>query len=194
MNVKESVFMEKIIFYREWLRLDKREFRVLALLADRGSFQGNLMDMCRYFSLNPQTSIRKRLRNSIQTLQEQGFLSCESKGQNYILQAIPKDKEIEMSQEWFKILLRHEYTSESVSWEAVLKVYLWILDNKEPMITNEQIANDLSLSVSTVCSAKNVLEREYNAIDRETITKKIGEDCFRNLGQEITPMAWWSTD
>lgn len=188
------MFQENIVFYREWLKLDKREFRVLALLADRGSFQGNLSDMCRYFSLNPQTSTRNRLHDSIQKLQEQGFLSCEIKGRNYILQAIPKDKEIEMPKEWFKILLQHDYTSESVSWEAVLKVYLWILDNKEPVITNKQIANDLVLSVSTVCSAKNVLEREYHAIERERITERIGEDRFRNLGQEITPMAWWSTD
>ena len=47
--------MENVAFYREWLPLNKKEFRILAMLADfGGEYHGNLTDMCRYFSVSPQ--------------------------------------------------------------------------------------------------------------------------------------------
>ena len=54
------------------------------------------------------------------------------------------------------------------------------------------IAEDLNVSVSTVVSAKNVLEREYENITKRKISEKIGNDTFRNLGQELTAGAWWT--
>ena len=43
--------MENVAFYREWLPLNKKEFRILAMLADfGGEYHGNLTDMCRYIS------------------------------------------------------------------------------------------------------------------------------------------------
>ena len=72
--------MEKITFYREWLPLDKKDFRILALLADKGMFQGNLSDLCRYFSLNPQQRNRNQIRESIQRLKKAKMIVSEVKG------------------------------------------------------------------------------------------------------------------
>lgn len=184
--------MDNIIFYREWLPLDKKDFRILAMLADKGKFQGNLSDLCRYFSLDPQQRNRNQLRGSIQRLRDQGLIVCEISGRTYSLHAIPKDKKIKIPGQWFKTLRRHDYTSEAVSWEATLKVLLWIIDNRSPVITNQRIANDLAISVSTVGYAKNVLEREYNAIVRKRVSEKIGKNTFFTVGQELTACAWWS--
>ena len=62
--------MDDITFYKAWLRLDKKEFRILAMLADQGEFSGNLSDLCRYFSLSPQTRNRTQLSNFLQILLE----------------------------------------------------------------------------------------------------------------------------
>lgn len=58
--------MERIVFYAEWLPLQKKDFRIMAMLADVGEFKGNLSDLCRYFSLNPQQTHRTALRASIE--------------------------------------------------------------------------------------------------------------------------------
>lgn len=184
--------MDNMIFYKEWLTLDKKDFRILAMLAANGKFQGNLSDLCRYFSLDPQQRNRNQLRESIQQLCDQGLIECQMSGRTYTLQAIPKDNEIKMPQEWYETLRRHDYTSEAVSWEAVLKVLLWIIDNPRSVVTNREIAKDLSISVSTVGCAKNVLEREYSAITRKKVSQKLGENYFHTIGQELVATAWWS--
>lgn len=183
--------MEKVIFYREWFPLQKQEFRIMAMLADVGVFEGNLSDLCRYFSLSPQTRNRNQLRSSIEYLQSQGFIKCEAKGRKFIIKAVPKEHEIEMQREWMAHLKNHDYSSESVAWEQVLKEYLWITDNKSPIVTNAEIAADLGVSTSTLGYAKNVLEHEYNAITRKKVSEKIGEDAFRSIGQELSAAAWW---
>ena len=183
--------MGKITFYREWLLLDKKDFRILTMLADKGAFQGNLSDICRYFSLNPQQRNRNQIRESIQRLKKVQMITCEVKGRNYTLGLIPKEKEISIQRNWLYTLRRHEYKKEHVSWEAVLKVLLWIIDNKEQIVTNNEIANDLGVSLTTVVSAKNVLEREYRAIIRRKVSIKTGENSFCTIGQELTASAWW---
>ena len=62
-----------LTFFAEWLLLPKEEFRILVMLADVGEFRGNLSDMCRYFSVDPQTHNRNRFRIAIDELARHGF-------------------------------------------------------------------------------------------------------------------------
>lgn len=184
--------METAVFYLEWLGLDKSLFRILAMLADVGQFRGNLSDLCRYFSLNPQTKTREGLRNAIEELAATGFITCERSGNTYTLRAVPKATEIEIHKEWLHRLKSHDYSSEPVAWEQVLKVHLWImLHSGDPVVKNAAIAADLNISVSTIGSAKNVLQKEYEAITRNYVSKKIGENRFMREGQKLVASAWW---
>ena len=185
---------DKITFYAEWLPLDKKEFRILAMLADKGTFIGNLSDICRYFNLTATSQTRNKLRDSIELLQSQHFINSNLKGRTYNLSLIPKESELKIPQEWYEALLSHSYSADSVAWEMVLKTLLWILlysDNGEQVLTNEWIASELNTSVSTICSAKNVLEKDFEAILRERVSIKLSEGHFMNIGQHITPCAWW---
>lgn len=113
-------------------------------------------------------------------------------GRTYSLRIIPKEKEIALPREWLERVRMHEYSSESVSWEAVIKLLLWLIaHNPEVMITNQQIADDLDVSVSVVVSAKNVLEKDFEAIVKQMISDKLGEDFFIRRGQKIELSAWW---
>lgn len=181
-----------LTFYAEWLPLPKNQFRILAMLADKGTFTGNLSDMCRYFSLNPQDKTRKSLRASIDTLTEQNYIVSSLTNRTYTLTAVPKEQKIAVPRVWVQILRDHNYTSESVAWEQVLKVYLWVWDtDNDTVVKNNMIADDLNISVSTIGSAKNVLEKEYKAITREYISEKLGENYYRRIGQKLTACAWW---
>lgn len=185
--------MPDLTFYREWLGLDKQDFRILAMLAEKdGDYSGTLSDMCRYFSLSEQSKNRAALKNAIQSLTERHWIESAVKGQKYCLRLCPKEKKIKMPAEWFAKVRAHEYFAAAVSWEAVTKVFLWLLDHDcDSTITNSQIADELNISESVVISAKNVLERDFDAITKRYVSEKIAEDLFIRTGQQINCCAWW---
>lgn len=185
-----------LVFYKEWFPLAKSEFRLLVMLADLGSFEGNLSDICRYFSLNPQTKTRNAIKASLQRLETLGFIKCEMSGRNYKIVSLPQAQTILLPRKYFEALVQNKYTTEEVSKEAVLKVFLWISQNQEEIVTNGEISEDLNLSPSTIGSAKNVLEKQFGAIYRRKITEKVetpqGTEVFLTRGQELKSSAWWS--
>lgn len=183
--------MDEIIFYWEWLGLSKAEFNILTMVAERGgTFSGNLSDMCRYQNVTPQSRTRTPLREAIESLTSKGFLTSELRGRTYHLRIVPKATEVRLPQLWVQSVLRHDYSTEEVAAAPVLKVFMWIAHNKMDIVTNDMIAADLGVSVSTVVSAKNVLEREYENITKRKISEKYGEG-YRSLGQELAASAWW---
>ena len=165
--------MEQAIFYREWLPLPKAEFNILAMLAEQGgSFSGNYSDMCRYLGVTPQNRNRQSLQAAIENLTSMGFITHESRGRTQILTVIPKDTEIALPRLWVQSVIRHDYSSESVAFAQVLRVFMWIAENKMDIVTNDMIAAGLNISASTVVSAKNVLEREYENITKRKVSEK----------------------
>ena len=185
--------METAIFYREWLPLPKAEFNILAMLAEQGgSFSGNYSDICRYLGVTPQNNNRQTLRAAVESLAAAGFITHESQGRTQILKVQPKATEIPLPRAWVQSVIRHDYSSESVAFAQVLKVFAWIAGNKMEIVTNDMIASDLNISASTVVSAKNVLNREYENITKKRISEKLSGTTFRNLGQELRANAWWT--
>ena len=183
--------MEKVVFYRDWLLLPKAEFNVLTMIAEQGgTFTGNWSDMCRYINLTPQDRNRKVLQNAVESLTSKGFIAWDSRGRTQTLKVIPKATEIIIPKQWVQSVVRHDYSSEDVAFAPVLKLFLWIAQNELEIVTNDMIAADLGVSVSTVVSAKNVLEREYENITKRKVSEKRGEG-FRTLGQELTASAFW---
>ena len=186
-----------LVFYREWFPLPKGEFRILAMLADKGQFSGNLSDLCRYFFVNPQTATRNRLANQINSLEEQGYIKVKRKGRTYTLTAIPKARIIKIAREHYELIRTRTRTpdGESVAWENVLKVYLWALENNfDNIITNQMIQDDLLLSAGVICSAKNVLDREFGAIHRQKVSKVTSDGEIYTIGQNIGASAFWDTE
>ena len=185
--------MARAIFYWEWLPLPKAEFNILAMLAEQGgSFSGNYSDMMDYFHVSRQQNNRQVLRTAIESLAATGFITHRSQGRTQILTIIPKDTEIPLPRAWVESVIRHDYSSESVAFAQVLKVFAWIVWNKAAVVTNDLIAMDLNVSASTVVSAKNVLKREYENVRQRNVSEKLGDHFFRNLGQELEANAWWN--
>ena len=183
--------IEYVAFYEEWLPLPKAEFNVLAMVAEQGgTYAGNLSDMCRYLNVTPQSRNREPLRSAIESLTSKGFLSCDTRGRTHYLKVIPKDTEVKIPKVWVQSVIRHDYSSENVAFAPVLKVFLWIVQNRMEVVTNAMIAAELGISESTVCSAKNVLQYEYENISRRKISEKRG-DFFCTLGQELAASAFW---
>ena len=187
------IAMEQAIFYWEWLPLPKAEFNILAMLAEQGgSFSGNYSDMCRYLGVTPQDRNRQVIRTAIESLSAAGFISHESQGRTQILTVIPRATEIPLPRLWVQSVIRHDYSGQSVAFAQVLKVFAWVVAHRKGIVTNDMIAADLNVSASTVVSAKNVLKREYENVRQRNVSEKLGENFFRNLGQELEANAWWT--
>ena len=189
--------MNKLVFYREWFPLPKGEFRIMALLADKGTFRGNLSDLCNYFFVSPQTRNRNALREQINSLVEHGFITVEHTGRTYTLTAVPKAEKIVIAREHYERIKTRARRSEgeSVAWECVLKVYLWARENNyDDIITNLMIQTDLDLSVGVICSAKNVLDREFGAIHRRKVSKQREGGEIRTIGQNLGTSAFWDCE
>ena len=185
--------MERVIFYWEWLPLPKAEFNILAMLAEQGgSFSGNYSDMMRYLGVTRQNNNRQTLRAAVESLAAAGFITHRSQGRTQILKILPKATEIPLPRAWVQSVIRHDYSSESVAFAQVLKVFAWIVWNKAAVVTNDLIAMDLNVSASTVVSAKNVLKREYENVRQRNVSEKLGDNFFRNMGQELEANAWWT--
>lgn len=188
--------MEHITFYREWFPLPKGEFRILAMLADRGQFRGNLSDLCRYFFVSPQTRNRDALRDQISALEKKGFITVQLAGRTYTLTAVPKAGKIEIAREHYNRIRTRERPpdGEAVAWECVLKVYLWAWENDyDSIITNLMIATDLNLSFGVICAAKNVLDREFEAIHRRKVSRLMWNGEIHTKGQNLSGSSFWNS-
>lgn len=118
---------EKVAFYREWLPLPKNDFRILAMLADKGgSFKGSLADMCRCLNIGSgQSKTNSRLRASIESLTADGFITHQKQGNTYTLSLVPKETKIEVFRKWVDdVIYVKGFKSESVAWEQVLKMLI----------------------------------------------------------------------
>ena len=183
------------MFFREWFPLPKGEFRIMAMLAEKGQFRGNLSDLCRYFSVSPQTKSRRALKNQISELEKKGFITVQKTRNTYTLKAIPKVKRIEIERGYYEqIRKRHrEPEEESVAWECVLKVYLWIsVNDYDSLINNQMLKEDLDLTDGVICSAKKVLDKEFGAIHRHKVSKKVSNGEIHTLGQHLGASAFWN--
>ena len=184
--------MKECIFYKEWLHLPKDQFNILAMIAaSGGEFRGNLTDICNYLSITPQSRNRNRIKDSLNRLSFDGWIACNKEGRTLLLALIPKETEISLPLEWVDLVINHQY-SEGVAWANVLKLYIWIVYNNSSISTNKEIAAELNISESTICSAKNVLTNEFEIITKKNISEKIFDGTFRTLGQIIEPSAWWN--
>ena len=189
--------MDKLTFYREWLPLKKGEFRIMAMLADKGKFSGNLSDLCRYFFVSPQTKNRNSLVEQINALEQSGYITVQHNGRTYTLTAIPKARIIKIAREHYELIRTRTRApdGESVAWENVLKVYLWALENNfDNIITNQMIQDDLLLSAGVICSAKNVLDREFGAIHRQKVSKLMPDGEIHTIGQNLGTSAFWNSE
>ena len=184
--------MRRIVFFAEWLILPKDQFRILVMLADVGVFRGSLANMCRYFSVDPQTNNNNRLRAAIDELARHNYITVPRTGRTYQMTVIPKEQEITMPAEWVARIRHHEYNAEGVAWEIVQKAQLWLMQNtKNVVVTNEEIASAIDISVSQVVAAMNVLKSEFQAFRKGYAYWSFG-DIFRRKGQIIDLSAWWS--
>ena len=103
-----------------------------------------------------------------------------------------RQRVIRIQKEWVEIAKNYkcEDPNYSISWMNLLKVWLYLIDNKKEIIKTSEIAEALGISQSTVKSAKRALEKDIHAIMSKRITTVSNDGLFRCLGSSVTVTAW----
>ena len=196
-----------MVFYKEWISLDKRYFRLLIMISEMGgTFTGNLSDIHRTISRNPslvnvQTKTREEIKKAIDYLEHNKFINCTKFGRMYSLSIIPFEKQEELSNDNYEKIRNYNFRGE-VSWEETLRVYLWlyvdcISGEEKEYITQSMIESELRISTSTIGCAEKHLEKGLGAITIQYISEVVGtdengNDVYHRKGHKVTITAYWN--
>lgn len=180
---------ESYTYYYEWLYLKKEEFMILDLLAESNKFVGNLSDLIRKFHLAPTNRLRRKFKNAIDGLKSIDYLRVDKSGRTYTLELASTENltSITVECKWINLKrLRIGKFSENVHWVNVLKTFLYLNFTKNNIFTNQEIADHLNISTTTVNLAKKVLTKDFNTlrIDYQYRPKKNPKDEPRCMGQK----------
>lgn len=189
---------EEAEFEYEWLTRQDYEFKLLALLAvladSHLAYRGTLADMRDFFGLKSNTN-NKAINSAIASLENDGLLKKIIDGRTYTLTLSKKAEKqrrvIRIQKEWVMVAANYKKMpskSESVDWEKLLRVWLFLLDRGngfDDPITNVDIGKALGMTEGTVKNARSALTKDIQAI----VTKKKYVGRNHCIGSEITPSA-----
>lgn len=167
------------------------------MLADSNlAYRGTLKDMCDFFGVSSGDSRNnKNIKAAIQKLEEDGLLKQIIDGRTYTLTLSKKGEQrkrvIRIQKEWVEIAKNYKSgdPNYSISWMNLLKVWLYLINNKAEILTTAKIAEDLNLSESVVKNAKRALVRDIQAVISERRTR-CADGEYRCEGSLITAKAW----
>ena len=182
-------------FEKEWLKLEKYNFKLLTLVAvlaqNHLAYRGTVAEMCEYLGVDNQTKNRRAITTAIEQLEKKGMVKTILDGKVYTItlsvKAEKKKDVIVIQKKWIEMV---QGLTGGVSWDNVLRVWLYLIANEEEIITSKKIAADLGMKKSMVDRIKIVLVNDLQAIKCRDRSKKISEGNFKKLGQTIDTFAW----
>ena len=182
-------------FEKEWLKLEKYNFKLLTLVAvlaqNHLAYRGTVAEMCEYLGVDNQTKNRRAITTAIEQLEKKGMVKTILDGKVYTItlsvKAEKKKDVIVIQKKWIEMV---QGLKGGVSWDNVLRVWLYLIANEEEIITSKKIAADLGMKKSMVDRIKIVLVNDLQAIKCRDRSKKISEGNFQKLGQTIDTFAW----
>ena len=182
-------------FEKEWLKLEKYNFKLLTLVAvlaqNHLAYRGTVAEMCEYLGVDNQTKNRRAITSAIEQLEKKGMVKTILDGKVYTItlsvKAEKKKDVIVIQKKWIEMV---QGLTTGVTWDNVLRVWLYLIANEEEIITSKKIAADLGMKKSMVDRIKIVLGNDLQAIKCRDRSKKISEGNFKKLGQTIDTFAW----
>jgi len=141
--------------------------------------------MCEFFGVRSGDSRNnKNIRDAIAKLEAGGLLKQIIDGRTFTLTLSKKGEQrkrvISIQKEWVEIAKNYkaEDPDHSISWMNLLKVWLYLIDNKKEIIKTSEIAEALGISSSTV-AFQNIVESKK----KEKVALR---DCLLKVGKAGT--------
>ena len=173
-------------FSDEWLQVADYELKILILtsiLAENNlAYRGKLSDICEWLGVKSYNKTNQKIKEAINSLQEQGYLFYKLDGRTYTLTISEKGMKekqiIKIRKAWVSAFKAYKNKNNSVDWIKILKVFVYLYNRKSSSIIQADIiASDLNIGATTVSRAlKAICECELSGIK---VTKKILKERYK---------------
>ena len=155
MDLEKEVEIDK-----DWLTVSNYQFKILvmivALANEHLAFRGKIKDMCEFLGVSNQKANTDKIKEAIQKLEDKGDVLVVKQGYTWTItlsvKAERKPKVIRIRNAWIKAIQQYQAPDKEkyVSWENILKVFVYLCADKKDIKKYEEIANDLNLTFGTV--------------------------------------------
>lgn len=183
----------------DWLTVKNYEFKILVMIAclaeNHLAFRGKLKDMCEFLGVGNSTSNTKKIKEAIDALIEKGDIRKMQEGHTWTLtlsvKAERKDKVKKIKNAYIKAIQAYEpvdKNNDSVSWENILKVLVFLCADKREVLRYDEIAAALGIGRDAVRNAVLALDRiEFNdlSVRRKLAWFRSQEGEFKINGQKF---------
>ena len=151
-----------------WLSVANYKFKILVMISclaqNHLAFRGKLKDMCDFLGVGNTTSNTKKINEAINQLEAKGDIIKVKEGYTYTLtltnKAYNKAKVKRIRNAWVSAIQGYEPEDKhnSVSWETVLKVLVYLMADKRENVRYDEIGKDLGIEKDTVRKAVKALQ------------------------------------
>lgn len=168
---------------------------MIAVLAENHlAYRGKLKDMCEFLGVSAQKNNKDKIKTAIEALESKGEIKTIKDGYTYTLtlsvKAEKKPKIIKIKNAWVAAIQNYKAKEkqDSVAWENILKVLVYLIADKTDVKSYDKIGNDLSLSIDVVrrsIKALDGIKLNDISITRKLAWFKTKDDQFKVAGQRI---------
>lgn len=202
-NYLKNYYDDFVNISDDWLDVEKWELKILILtsmLADNNlAFRGTLKTMRDWFGI--KSGNNSAIKRAIDSLVEKEYIFCNVEGRTYHISIRDKglkDKEVKKIRKcWINNI--KNYNNSNVSWITRLKVFIYLYSKGSIYTTQEELSNQLCISVETLRKTINdIQDCELDGIsldfsvEKDSFVNSNGDYIFRNTGSNYIFGYDWS--
>lgn len=193
MNLDNEAYIDA-----DWLTIKNYEFKILVMVAclaeNHLAYRGKLKDMCAFLGVKAVQSNRDKIKEAISALEAKGDIKTLVEGQTWTLtlsvKAERKQKIIKIKNAYVQAIKEYEPADEkndSVSWENILRVLVFLCADKAEVRRYDEIGKILGIGKSTVERAVRALVNiDFNdlSVKRKLAWYKNNNGDFKVIGNK----------
>lgn len=181
----------------EWLTVKNYEFKILVMIAclaeNHLAFRGKLKDMCEFLGVGNTKPNTDKIKEAISALEAKGDIITLKEGYTWTLtlsnKANRKDKVKRIKNAYISAIKAYEPadSEDSVAWENILKVLVYLCADKREVKRYDEIAKALGLTEKTTKRAvKALINIEFNdlSVKKKLAWFKNNEGDFKVIGNK----------
>ena len=182
----------------DWLTIKNYEFKILVMVAclaeNHLAYRGKLKDMCAFLGVKAVDSNRKKIKEAIAALEAKGDIKTLIEGQTWTLtlsvKAERKQKIIRIKNAYVQAIKEYEPVdkdNDSVSWENILRVLVYLCADKKEVKRYDEIGKVLGIGESTAKRAVRALVNiDFNdlSVKRKLAWFKNNDGDFKVIGNK----------
>lgn len=182
----------------DWLTVKNYEFKILVMIAclaeNHLAYRGKLKDMCEFLGVKSVDSNRKKIKEAIEALEAKGDIIIVKEGQTWTLtltnKCFSKERTKKIRNTYVMAIQNYkpvDKNNDSVAWENILKVLVYLCADKREVKRYDEIAKALGIGKDTVRNAVLALDRiEFNdmSVKKKLAWFKSVDGGFRVIGNK----------